>query len=50
MYKVLDKDTIEMEIVPNIPMPGRGFLFKVELSEIVNAVLYKMRTGMQWEY
>ncbi|MBC9794860.1 transposase [Sinomicrobium weinanense] len=50
MYKVLDKDTIEMEIVPNIPMPSRGFPPRVEPSEIVNAVLYKMKTGVQWEY
>lgn len=50
MYKVLDKDIIEMEIVPNIPVPRRGFPPRVELSEIVNAVLYKMKTGVQWEY
>lgn len=50
MYKVLDKDTIEMEIVPNIPLPKRGFPPRVGLSEIVNAVLYKMKTGVQWEY
>ncbi|MEC3964905.1 IS5 family transposase [Flagellimonas halotolerans] len=50
MYKVLDKDIIEMEIVPNIPMPRRGFPPRVALSEIVNAVLYKMKTGVQWEY
>ena len=25
MYKVLDKDTIEMEIIPYIPKPKRGF-------------------------
>lgn len=51
MYKVLDKDIIEMEIVPNIPMPRRRFPPpRVELSEIVNAVLYKMKTGVQWEY
>ncbi len=50
MYKVLDKDIIEMEIVPNIPMPRRGFPPRVALSEIVNAVLYKMKTGVQWGY
>lgn len=50
MYKVLDKDIIEMEIVPYIPLPKRGFAPRVPLSEIVNAVLYKMKTGVQWEY
>lgn len=50
MYKVLDKDIIEMEIVPYIPLPKRGFSPRVPLFEIVNAVLYKMKTGVQWEY
>ena len=50
MYKVLDKDTIEMEIVPYIPLSKRGFAPRVPLSQIVNAVLYKMKTGVQWEY
>ena len=50
MYKVLDKDTIEMEIVPYIPHPKRGFAPREPLSEIVNAVLYKKKTGVQWEY
>ena len=46
MYKVLDKDTtIEMEIVPYIAFPKRDFALKVALSEIVNEVLYKMKTG-----
>ena len=49
MYKVLDKDTIEMEIVPNIPLPKRGFAPTVPLCEIVNAILYKMKSGVQWE-
>lgn len=50
MYKVLDKDIIEMEIVPHIPLPKRGFAPTVPLCEIVNAALYKMKTGVQWEY
>lgn len=48
MYKVLDKDTIEMEIVPNIPLPKRGFPPTVPLCEIVNAIFYKLKTGVQW--
>src|SRR6056297_656558 len=50
MYKVLDKDTIEMEIVPHIPLPKRGFAPTAPLYEIVNAILYKLKTGVQWEY
>ena len=48
MYTVLDKDTIEMEIVPLIPKTERGFPPTVPLVEIVNAILYKLKTGMQW--
>ena len=49
MYRVLDKDIIEMEIVPHIPLPKRGFAPTVPLCEIVNAILYKMKSGVQWE-
>ena len=48
MYTVLDKDTIEMEIVPFIPKTKRGFPPTVPLVEIVNAILYKLKTGVQW--
>jgi len=48
MYTVLDKDTIEMEIVPLIPKTKRGFPPTVPLVEIVNAILYKLKTGVQW--
>jgi len=48
MYTVLDKDTIEMEIVPLIPKTKRGFPPTVPLGEIINAILYKLKTGVQW--
>jgi len=50
MYKVLDKDTIEMEIVPHIPLSKREFAPTAPWYEIVNAILYKLKTGVQWEY
>lgn len=49
MYKVLEKDTMEMEIVPHIPLPKRGFAPTAPLYEIVNAISYKLKTGVQWE-
>lgn len=49
MCKVLDKDTIEMEIVPHIPFPQRDFPPTAPISEIVNAILHKMKSGGQWE-
>lgn len=39
-----------MEIVPYIPLPKRGFAPTAPLCETVNAVIYKMKTGVQWEY
>ncbi len=48
MYSVLDKDMIEIGIVPYIPRTKRGFPPTVALAEIVNAVLYKLKTGVQW--
>lgn len=50
MYEVLDKDSIELEIVPYLPTPKRGFKSKSPLYEIVNAILYKLKTGIQWSY
>ena len=48
MYSVLDKDIIKSEIVPYLPLAKRGFQVTVPLEEIVNAVLYKLKTGVQW--
>jgi transposase len=50
MYKVLDKDMIEKEIVAFIPATSRGFPPRVPLHEIVNAILYKLKTGVHWEH
>lgn len=48
MYQVLDKDTIEMEIIPYLPKPKRGFAPTVPLEELINCILYKLKTGVQW--
>ncbi len=50
MYQVLSKDMIELEIVPYLPDTKRGFKPKAPLHEIINAILYKLKTGVQWEY
>ncbi len=49
MYSVLDKDMIEMEIVPYIHRTKRSFPPTVPLAEIVNAIPYKLRSGAQWD-
>jgi transposase len=48
MYQVLDKDTINAEIIPHLSTAKRGFKTKSCLSEIVNSILYKLKTGCQW--
>ena len=48
MYSVRDKNIIKREIVPYLPLAKRGFQTTVPLEEIVNAVLYKLKTGAQW--
>lgn len=50
MYAVLDKVTIKSEILPYLSTAKRGFKTKSCLIEIVNAILYKLKTGCQWEY
>jgi len=48
MYQVLDKDTINSEIIPYLPKAKRGFNTKSNMVEIVNCILYKLKTGCQW--
>jgi transposase len=32
----------------NLPLAKRGFQVTIPLEEIVNAILYKLKTGVQW--
>ncbi|MFV0538665.1 MAG: transposase, partial [Dysgonomonas sp.] len=48
MYKVLSKDTIDIERRPYLSTAKRGFKTKSCLIEIVNCILYKLKTGIQW--
>ena len=50
MYRVLDKDIIEMGIVPYSPSTKRSFKPRSPLHEIVNAILYRLKKGVPWEY
>lgn len=50
MYAVLDKDTIKSEILPYLSLAKHGFITQNRLIEIVNAILYKLKTGCQWKY
>ena len=47
-YAVLDKDTIKSEIMPYLSIAKGGFTTKFDLTETVNAILYKLKSGCQW--
>lgn len=49
-YTVLDKDTITNRILPHLPVAKRGFVSKACIIEIINAILYKLKVGCQWEH
>ena len=46
MYKVLDKDTIISEILPHLSIAKRGFICKANIVEVINCILYKLKTGI----
>lgn len=47
MYKILDKDTIKDEILPHLPRAKRGFQVTVPLEEMIDAIIFKLKTGIQ---
>ncbi len=48
MYKVLDKDTIISKILPHLSIAKRGYVCKADIVEVINCILYKLKTGVQW--
>ncbi len=48
MYVVLDKNTIKNEILPYLSTAKCGYVTQSCLVEVVNAILYKLKTGCQW--
>ena len=48
MYAVLDKDTIKNEILPCLSKTKRGYVTQSCLIDVINAILYKLKTGCQW--
>ncbi len=47
MIRIESKVNIEKHIIPYLSTPKRGGT-KLKLQEIVNAILYKLKTGIQW--
>ncbi len=50
MYQALNKDMIELEIVPYLLVTKRGFKPKAPLDEIINAIFHKLKTCIQWVF
>ena len=48
MYEVLDKDTIKFGILPYLSVAKRGYVTKGDLVEVIQCILYKLKTGCQW--
>jgi hypothetical protein len=42
------KDTIKFEIMPNLSIAKRGYASQFDLVEIVNVILYTLKSGCQW--
>ncbi|MCB0850779.1 MAG: IS5 family transposase [Bacteroidetes bacterium] len=48
MIAILPKDMIKTSILQHLSQAQRGYICRVELSEVVHAILYKLKTGIQW--
>ena len=48
MYDVLDKDTIKFEILPYLSVAKRGYVTKSDLVEVIQCILYKLKTSFLW--
>ena len=44
------KNQIETYILPLIPSNKRGFSCTFDMSEIVQCIVYKLKTGVQWKF
>jgi transposase len=48
-YAKIHKNQIEKYILPLIPKNRRSFAPKIDLAEVVQCILYKLKTGVQWQ-
>ena len=49
MIRILTKSLITKYIIPHLSLAQRGYISSVPLWEIVNAILYKFKSGVHWE-
>ena len=45
---IISKDTIETYILPHLTIGQRGFETTASLSEIVEVIFHRLKTGCQW--
>jgi transposase len=45
---ILSKDMIQKWILPQLPVGSRGFETTAPLTEVVECILYRLKTGCQW--
>ena len=48
--EVLSKSMIEKWIVPHLSVGKRGAKSQVALSDVVSAILHRLKTGEQWRW
>lgn len=48
MIELIDKDTIRVEILPYLTTAKRAYPCKGDLCEVIQCILYKLKTGCQW--
>jgi transposase len=48
--EILNKDMIQHWILPHLTLGKRGFSSRVPIDQIVELILYKLKTGCQWRH
>jgi transposase len=46
--EILSREAIEKWIIPYLPIGRRGFQTTVPLYSMVQAILYRLKTGCRW--
>ena len=50
MQEILSKDIINHDLVPLLSVGKRGSKIKLSYYQIINLILYKLKTGCQWAF
>jgi transposase len=46
----VNETQVEQHFRPHLSTAKRGYVCKIPLSKVFNYILYKLRTGVQWEF